>query len=93
MDVIHLLSLLVIRLEVAVTQGPSRGDTIPVLKLLKVPLPQTEVVGAIHLGGAAHEVMTPGLEGLSFAVVPDVLGDIAALLKDGLGIPILWLLG
>ena len=60
-----------------------------VLKRLEIALPEAEVMGAIHLGGTTHEVMGARLEWVAFAVVPDVLGEITALLEHRIRIPVL----
>ena len=91
--VIHLLGLLIPGLEVRITQRPGRRAAVEVGEFLEVLLAQTEVGGAVHLGGAADEVMATGLEGLAVFVEPGILRDVAVLLEHRVGIPVLRFLG
>src|SRR5262249_36830963 len=61
------------------------------LDLAEILLAQTVQGGAIHLRGAAHEVMHPGLEGFAVLVVPGVLGNVTVLDEHFLGVPVLGL--
>src|SRR6266850_6089386 len=86
---VHLLGLGVVGLHVLVVDGPGRRNAIVMLELAEVLLAQAVERRAIHLGGAAYEVMETGLEGLSRVVVPGFLGDVAVLDEHLFHVPIL----
>src|SRR5215475_14858966 len=76
---VHLLGLGVVGLYVFVADGPGRRDAVVMLELAEVFLAQTVERRAIHLGGAADEVVDTGLERLPHPVVPGFLKNVAVL--------------
>ena len=91
MHLVQLLGLGVVGLQHVVVDGPRRGDAAVVLELTEVALAQAVQRGAVELRRAAHEVVDLGLEGLALAVEPGVLGDVAVVDEDRLGVPVLGL--
>jgi hypothetical protein len=89
MDLIHLLGLGVIRLHLLVVDGPGRRDAVVVLEFPEILFAQAVKRRAIHLGGAAYEVVDSRLERLAVLVTPSVAGDIAVLDEDLFGTPVL----
>ena len=63
------------------------------LELAEVLLAEAVQRRAIHLGGAAHEVVHVRLERRAVAVVPGVRGDIAPVHEHVAGLPVLRLAG
>src|ERR1043166_2662930 len=86
---VHLFGLGVIGLHVFVADGPGGRDAVVVLNLAEVFLAQAVERRAIHLGGAADEVMETGLEGFPRLVVPGFLGNVAVLDENLFHVPIL----
>ena len=74
-----------------IVNGPGRRDAIVVLELAEVFLAQTVERRAIHLGGAADEVVDTGLERLPHPVVPCFLGNVAVLNEYLFDVPVLLL--
>ncbi len=87
--VVHLLGLGVVGLHLFVREGPGRRDTVVVPNLAEVFPAQAVERSAVHLGGAADEVVDAGLEGLAVPVVPRLRGDVAVLHEDLFGHPVL----
>ena len=86
---IHLLGLGVVGLHLLVADGPGRRDAVVVLEFAEILFAQAVQRRAIHLGGAAHEVVDAGLKGLAVLVTPSVAGDIAVLDEHLFGAPVL----
>ena len=93
MDVIESLRLRVIRLQVFVADRPVLRHPVRRPVRGEVLLPQPEQRRAVHLGGAADEIMHAGLKRLVVLVIPGVFGDVAVLYEDFRGVPIRFLAG
>src|SRR5207244_8511856 len=87
--VVHLVGLGVVGVHLFVREGPGRRDTVVVPNLAEVFPAQAVERSAVHLGGAADEVVDAGLEGLAVPVVPRLRGDVAVLHEDLFGHPVL----
>ena len=85
---IHLLGLRVERLHVLVADGPGRRDPVVVAQLAEVLPAQTVQGCAVHLRGAADEVVDLRLECPPVGVVPGVRRDVAVVDEDGLRVPV-----
>ena len=73
MDVVKLLRLRVIRFELLITNRPVRRHAVGGAVGREILLTQAEQRRAIHLGGAADEVVDTRLERLAVLVIPSVL--------------------
>jgi hypothetical protein len=88
-DQVEPLGLGVVRLEVAVGDGPGWGDAAVVLDLLEVALAQAEQDPAVDLGVAANEVVGVRAERDPVLVIPPFGGDIALVVEDLARVPVL----
>ncbi len=86
---VELLGLRVVRLEVAVVDGPGRRDPVVVLELAEVALPEPVQGGSVELRRAADEVVDLGLERLAVLVVPAVGRHVPVVDEDRRRIPVL----
>ena len=92
MRLIKDLGFVVVRLVVAVFQGPLGRDAVLVLDLFEISLSQSEEGGAVDLRIAPNPVGGLRMERLPFAILPNFIGMIAILDKDRFGIPVFFLL-
>jgi len=88
---IQALGLGVPRLEVVVAQRPGGREPVGMLDFAEVLRPQPVQRRAVQLGGPADEVVDLGLERLTVAVEPGVLGDVPALHEHRLRVPVVHL--
>src|SRR5215831_8963648 len=85
---VHLLGLHIIRFHVVVADRPGRRDPVVFAEFPEVLTAQPVEGSAVHLGGAANEVMDLWLEWSPAAIVPSVCRDISVVDEYGLGIPV-----
>src|SRR5262249_1468933 len=87
----ELLRLGVVRLAIVVRGAPLGGDAAVVADFAEVALAQAEEDGTVDLGVAADEVLRVWPERRAVLVVPELLRDVALLLEDLAGVPVLGL--
>ena len=92
-DLIEVLGTRVPGLELVVRDRPGRRDPVVVAKLTEILGSEPVQGGAVELGLAPDVVVDAGLEPLAPVVVPGLLGDVAVLDEDLVGIPVLDLPG
>src|SRR5262245_8601923 len=91
MNLIHLFGPRIIRLHFLVADGPGRRDAIVMFELAEVLLAKAVERRAVHLRGAANEVMNTRLERFPRLVIPGFFGNIAILKEDLFDVPVLLL--
>ncbi len=74
---VHLFGLQVVRLHLVVADGPGRRDPVVVLQLAEVLAPQPVERRAVHLRGAANEVVHLRLKRLAALILPRLRRDVA----------------
>ncbi len=87
-DMVEPFRLRVIRFQILITDGPVGRHAVGGAVCDEILLPQPEQGCAIHLGGAADEIVRARLERLFVLVIPGVLGHVAVLHEYFRGIPI-----
>ena len=88
-DLVHVLGLGVVGLEVGVADRPRGRHAVVMRVAIEVLLAQAEKRGAVELGRAADEVVRAGLEELAAFIAPVAGRDVAVLLENLLGAPVL----
>src|SRR5215475_7472505 len=88
MYLVELLGFAIVRLEILISERPSRGSPAVMFDLPEILLAQAKQCRAVHLGIAAYPIVDPGVERVAILAVPGLFRLIPCIDEDGGRIPI-----